>query len=288
LFKILEKEELAPQTHMLRIKAPEITKKAKPGQFVVFCIDEKAERIPITIADIDKNEGSITVLVQEVGASTLRIGMLKKGDSILSIVGPLGVPTHIEEKIGNVVCMGGGFGIAALHPIAKKLKELGNSVISIIGARSKNLLLMEKEMKEASTSLKISTDDGSYGQHGFVTDILKNLIEEGIKIDRIYAIGPVPMMRAVCNMTKPLKIKTYISLNPIMVDGTGMCGGCRVTVKGETKFACVDGPDFDGHEVDFDELVKRQAVYKKDEEISYKIAKEKHDSLCIKRDKNER
>jgi len=283
LYEILEKRELAPQTHMLRIRAKEIAQKAEPGQFVIFCIDERAERIPITIADIDRKEGSLTVLVQEVGTSTLKIGRLKTGDSILSLVGPLGVPTHIgEEKIGNVVCMGGGFGIAALHPIAKKLKEKGNNVISIIGARTKNLLLMEKEMKQASTTLKVATDDGSYGQHGFVTDVLKGLIEEGISIDCVYAIGPVPMMRAVCNMTKPHKIKTYVSLNPIMVDGTGMCGGCRVTVKGETKFACVDGPDFDGHEVDFDELVQRQQVYKKDEELSHKITKENHPGHCVK------
>jgi ferredoxin--NADP+ reductase len=283
LYEILEKRELAPQTHMLRIRAKEIARKAEPGQFVIFCIDEKAERIPITIADTDRKEGSITVLVQEVGTSTLKIGKLKTGDSILSLVGPLGVPTHIEEeRIGNVVCMGGGFGIAALHPIAKKLKQKGNNVISIIGARSQNLLLMEKEMKEASTTLKVATDDGSYGQHGFVTDVLKGLIGEGINIDRIYAIGPVPMMRAVCNMTKPHHIKTYVSLNPIMVDGTGMCGGCRVTVKGETKFACVDGPDFDGHEVDFDELVQRQQIYKKDEELSHKITKENYPAHCVK------
>ena len=280
MYQILEKKELAPQTHMLKIEAKEIAAKAEPGQFVVFCIDEKAERIPITIADIDRDKGNITVLVQEVGTSTMRMGKLKKGDSILSLVGPLGIPTHVEEKTGNVVCMGGGFGIAALHPIAKKLKALGNNVISIIGARSKHLLLMEKEMKKASTSLKIATDDGSYGQHGFVTDVLKKLMDDGVQISHIYAIGPVPMMRAVCNMTKPLGIKTFVSLNPIMVDGTGMCGGCRVTVKGETKFACVDGPDFDGHEVDFDELVKRQAVYKKEEEQSHKLAKENHQVAC--------
>lgn len=258
---------------MLRVSAPKIAKKAEPGQFVILCVDETAERVPITIADTDEKEGSITMLIQEVGTSTSKIAGMNKGDSMLSIVGPLGVPTHIE-KYGTVVCMGGGFGIAAMHPIAKKLKELGNKVISIIGARTKNLLLLEKEVKKASTTLKIATDDGSYGEHGFVTDVLKKLIDDGIKIDIVFAIGPVPMMRAVCNMTKPHNIKTIVSLNPIMVDGTGMCGGCRVTVDGETKFACVDGPDFDGHQVDFDELVQRQSIYKNDEEMSHKKIKD--------------
>lgn len=260
MYKIIFKGEPTPKMHVLKILAPEIAKKAKPGQFVVLRIWEGGERIPITIADTDPLKGTITLVIQEVGKTTSHIGTFKAGDSVLDVVGPLGHPSPME-KYGTVVCVGGGFGSAALHPIARKAKEIGNHVISIIGARSKDLLLMEEEMKKASSELLIATDDGSYGYHGFVTGVLKDFIEKGKKIDMVYAIGPVPMMKAVSNMTKPCNIKTVVSLNPIMIDATGMCGVCRVTIAGKTKFACVDGPDFYGHDVDFDELVKRQKMY---------------------------
>ncbi|MBI3008372.1 MAG: sulfide/dihydroorotate dehydrogenase-like FAD/NAD-binding protein [Candidatus Omnitrophica bacterium] len=246
--------------HYLKVDSPLIAKKAKPGQFVIIRLSETGERIPITIADSDPDKGTITLLVQEAGKTTTLLGRMKEGESIQDMVGPLGTPSHID-KFGKVVCVGGGFGIAAIHLIAKALKEVGNEVISIIGARSKDLLIMEDEMKNASSALKIATDDGSYGEKGFVTDILRKLLNEEKKPDLVIAVGPVPMMKAVSDMTKPSGIKTMVSLNPIMIDGTGMCGGCRVNVGGKTKFACVEGPDFDGHQVDFDLLMKRQKTY---------------------------
>ncbi|MBI5966693.1 MAG: sulfide/dihydroorotate dehydrogenase-like FAD/NAD-binding protein [Deltaproteobacteria bacterium] len=260
MFQIVEARPLAPAVKQFRIAAPEIARKRKPGQFIVLRINEEGERIPLTIADADPEAGIITIIFQEVGKSTVQLGTLKTGDSIADLIGPLGVPTHVE-KIGTVVCIGGGIGIAPVYPIAKAMREGGNTVLSIIGARTKDLLILEEEMRKVSNALKVSTDDGSYGYHGFVSDVLQDVIDEGTHIDLVVAIGPVPMMRVVCNVTRNKKIKTIVSLNPIMVDATGMCGSCRVTVGGRTRFVCVDGPEFDGHEVNFAELVKRQRAY---------------------------
>jgi ferredoxin--NADP+ reductase len=246
---------------------PLLVEKAQPGQFVILRIDEPGERIPMSIADLDKEKGILTIVFQEAGKSTAQLGALSEGDSIMDVVGPLGTPTHIE-KYGTCVCVGGGIGIAPIHPVAKALKETGNHVISIIGARTKELLIMEEESKSACHQLHIATDDGSYGHHGFVTQVLADLLEKGEKIDFVFSVGPVLMMRALAKVTLPYKIKTIISLNPIMVDGTGMCGACRVTVGNQTKFACVDGPDFDAHQVDFDELLKRQKMYLQQEKIA--------------------
>jgi len=241
-------------------------------------VHEKGERIPITVATADKNKGTISILVQTLGKTTHLLSELNTGDRLADVVGPLGNPTE-TDKVGTVVCVGGGFGIAAIYPIAKALKESGNKVISVIGARSKNLLLMEDEMRSASTELLIATNDGSYGTKGFVTDILKQLTD-GRKedIDRVIAVGPVIMMKAISDMTRDKGIKTIVSLNSIMIDGTGMCGACRVLVNGETKFACVDGPEFDGHTVDFDNLMNRLKFYKEEEKASYAChMKDHHD-----------
>lgn len=267
MFPILEARLLATAVKQFKIAAPEIAKKRKPGQFIVLRIHEEGERIPLTIADADPEAGTITLIFQEVGKSTEQLGKLKVGDTVSDLIGPLGVPTHVE-KFGTVVCVGGGIGIAPVYPIAKAMREAGNTVFSIIGARTKNLLILEEEMARVSHSLKVSTDDGSYGYHGFVSDILQDIIDEGMTINLVVAIGPVPMMRVVCNVTKNHKIKTVVSLNPIMVDATGMCGACRVTVGGRTRFVCVDGPEFDGHEVNFAELVKRQRAYLDQEKLS--------------------
>ena len=259
-YKITGKKGLSADVKLMKVKAHLIAKKAKPGQFIILRIDESGERIPLTMVDTDKEEGTVTIIFQEVGKTTKQLGSLEVDDEILDFVGPLGKATKIEQY-GNVVCVGGGIGVAPIYPIAKALKEKSNNVISIIGARNKDLLILEQQMKQVSNKLYITTDDGSYGHHGFVTEILQNLINEGLKISLVMAIGPVPMMQAVCNLTKPYNIKTIVSLNPIMIDGTGMCGGCRVTIGKETKFACVDGPEFDGHLVDFVELRKRHGSY---------------------------
>ncbi|UCF32070.1 MAG: sulfide/dihydroorotate dehydrogenase-like FAD/NAD-binding protein [bacterium] len=264
MYKIKEKVSLAHDVHSMIVEAPYIAKKALPGQFVILRYGEAGERIPLTIADSDPDDGTITLVFQEVGKSTMVLGGLSAGDSLDDVVGPLGVPSHIE-KLGMVVCIGGGIGIAPVHPVARALKEAGNRVVSILGSRTKDLLIMEEEMVKASTEVLLCTDDGSYGKKGFVTTVLEELIEKGEPIDQVVAIGPVPMMEAVSKLTKPYAIKTLVSLNPIMVDGTGMCGACRVTVGGETKFVCVDGPDFDGHLVDFNELRLRQRMYLKEE-----------------------
>ncbi|MGB8657816.1 MAG: sulfide/dihydroorotate dehydrogenase-like FAD/NAD-binding protein [Candidatus Zixiibacteriota bacterium] len=265
--EIVELRNLAPQINLLNLNLPLITQKAKAGQFVVLRIHEQGERIPMSITDLDARTGILTIIFQEVGKSTAHLATLRKGDVLADVVGPLGVPTHIEN-FGTCVCVGGGIGIAPIHFMAKSLKKAGNRVISIIGARSKNLLILEQEMRNLSDQLLVSTDDGSYGHHGFVTDLLTKLLSEKVKVDFIMAIGPVIMMKAVCRVTAPWNVKTMVSLNPIMVDATGMCGACRVTVGGKTKFACIDGPDFDGHQVDFDELTKRQAMYVKSEKIA--------------------
>lgn len=255
MYEIVLKEELAPKIKLFKVLAPEIARKAQPGQFVILRIDEEGERIPLTIADFDRDKGTITIIFQEVGKTTDLLGNMKQGDMLKDFAGPLGLASDIEQY-GTVVCIGGGVGVAPVFPIARALKEVGNNVISIIGARNADMLIWEKEMKFNSTKLYIATDDGSSGQKGFVSDVLAELLEQ-VKVDRIIAIGPVPMMEAVCKVA-PVAITTMVSLNPIMVDGTGMCGACRVEVDRETKFACVDGPEFDGHKVNW-QLVKMRA-----------------------------
>jgi len=268
MFKIVHREEMAQGTVILNeIEAPRIARKAKPGQFVILKANENGERIPLTMAETDPEKGTITVIYMVVGKSTALFKTLKVGDGYQDVIGPLGQPTHIK-KIGKVVCVGGGTGVAVLHPITRALKEAGNHVISIIGARNKDLLILEDRMREASHELKVCTDDGSYGLKGFVTDALKGILDKE-KIEQVVAIGPVPMMKFVSKMTKEYNVPTLVSLNPIMIDGTGMCGGCRVSVGGETKFACVDGPEFDGHLVDYDELMKRLQAYTEDERRCY-------------------
>jgi len=270
VFPIVDVRLLAASVKQFKVAAAEIAKKRKPGQFVVLRTHEEGERIPLTIADADPSAGTITLIFQEVGKSTMQLGKLKAGDSILDLIGPLGRPTHIEN-FGTVVCIGGGIGIAPVYPIVKGMREAGNRVISIIGARNKDLLIMEEEMAAVAHILKVSTDDGSYGYHGFVSDVLQDVIDEGNPLHLVVAIGPVPMMRVVCNVTRSRNIKTVVSLNPIMVDATGMCGACRVSVGGKTRFVCVDGPEFDGHEVNFAELVKRQRAYLDQEQQASKM-----------------
>jgi ferredoxin--NADP+ reductase len=268
MFKVVKREEMSEGNVILNeIEAPKIAGKAKPGQFVILKVGEEGERIPLTMAETDPEKGTITVIYMVVGKSTALFKTLQVGDSYQDVIGPLGKPTHIE-KLGKIVCVGGGTGIAVLHPITRAMKEIGNHVISIIGARSKDLLILEDKMKAASHDLRVCTDDGSYGHHGFVTDVLKEVLESE-KIDQVVAIGPVPMMKFVSLITKEYNVPTLVSLNPIMVDGTGMCGGCRVTVGGKTKFACVDGPEFDGHQVDYDELMLRLQAYCEDEKKCY-------------------
>lgn len=265
--KIVHREEMAQGTIILNeIEAPRIAKKAKPGQFVILQADETGERIPLTMADTDPEKGTITIIYMVVGKSTARFKGLNVGDEYYALIGPLGKPTHIE-KVGKVVCVGGGTGIAVLHPITRALKNAGNQVTTILGSRSYDLLIMEEKMKAASHDLHICTDDGSKGHHGFVTDVLKDVLEKD-DIDLVVAIGPIPMMKFCSLITKEKNVHTLVSLNPIMVDGTGMCGCCRVSVGEDTKFACVDGPEFDAHKVDFDELAKRLASYLDDEKQS--------------------
>ena len=273
--KILRKVELAPAIKLFEVEVPLIAEKALPGHFVVVRAYEEGERIPLTIADTQKDRGTITIIFQEVGTSTKKLGLLAEGDEIIDVIGPLGKPSHID-KFGTVVAIGGGVGIPPVYPITRAMKQAGNKVISIIGARTKELLILEDEMRKVSDELYITTDDGSYGRKGFVSDELQSLIDQGRKIDRVIAIGPTIMMKVVCDVTRPYNIKTIVSLNPIMVDGTGMCGACRVEVGGETKFTCVDGPEFDGHKVNFDLLMKRQRIYLKEEEESLKLFEQSH------------
>lgn len=266
--EILENEVLAENVNRYIVHAPKIAERRKAGQFVIIRIDEHGERIPLTIADADPARGTITLVVQAVGKTTAQMTRLKPGDCLRDVVGPLGAPTHIES-FGTVVVVGGGIGIAVAHPIAQALRQTGNTVISILGARSKNLMILEREMRLVSHEVLLCTNDGTYGRQGLVTDVLADLIATRGKPDQVFAIGPVPMMKYVSLLTQQHGIPTIVSLNPIMVDGTGMCGGCRVTVGGKTRFACVEGPDFDGHQVDFDELLKRQAFYKEQERLAY-------------------
>ena len=262
MFSIRKKQLLSPGVYRYEVDAPRVAEKTQPGQFVILRTHEEGERIPLTVADFDREKGVLTLIFQVVGASTELLAQMKEGDAILDLVGPLGQKSHIASGLGTVVCIGGGIGVAPVYPITRGMKEAGNRVISIIGAKSQDILIMEKEMRAASDETLVTTDDGSYGIKGFVTTALKELLTRGERIDLVYAIGPVVMMKSVADVTRPLGIKTIVSLNPVMVDGTGMCGGCRVQVGGETKFACVDGPEFDGAIVDFAGLQARQGMYR--------------------------
>ncbi|HHV63620.1 MAG TPA: sulfide/dihydroorotate dehydrogenase-like FAD/NAD-binding protein [Peptococcaceae bacterium] len=268
MYSIVKRRQLAESIVLLEVQAPAVAKKAKPGEFVIVRQKEDSERIPLTIMDFNPEKGTITIVIQEVGYSSALITRMQEGDAFLDFVGPLGQPTEIE-KYGTVLCVGGGVGIAPVHPIARGLKEAGNKVISILGARSKDLLILEEEMRAVSDEVVITTDDGSYGIKGFVTHGIQAVLDRGEKVDAIWAIGPIVMMKSVANFTKPLGIKTIVSMNPIMVDGTGMCGACRLDVGGETKFACVDGPEFDGHKVNFDLAMKRAAFFRNEEALVY-------------------
>lgn len=262
--EVISKEEIAPNTFRYAIHHPKIARKRRAGQFVIVRVHEGGERVPLTIVGSDPEAGTVTLIFQAVGHSTRELAALEVGDRLMDLAGPLGQPTHIE-KFGTAVVIGGGYGTAPVLPIAEALKDAGNNMIGIIGARTRELLILEKELGEICTRLEIATDDGSYGHHGFVTDVLKGMIDAGQPVDFVLAVGPTPMMRAVANLTREYGIQTMVSLNPIMIDGTGMCGGCRVEVGGETKFACVDGPEFDAHQVDFELLMRRQGAYKAQE-----------------------
>ncbi len=279
MYRILKKEILAPSYKQFEIEAPMVAGKAAAGQFIILRIHDEGERIPLTIADFDREKGTVTCVFQEVGKTTRELGTLEAGDCIRDFVGPLGLPSHIE-KYGRVACVAGGIGIAPVHPIARALKEAGNEVVGIMGARTKELVFWEDRMRAACSELRVTTDDGSYMRKGFVTDVLKEAIEEKGDFALCIAIGPPPMMQAVANLTKEYNLKTIVSLNALMVDGTGMCGCCRVTVGGETKFTCVDGPEFDAHQVDFEEMARRAVTYKPQEKISMDLYTEKGARKC--------
>ena len=266
-YKIVKKNVLNPQIFLMEVEAPLIAKKAEPGQFIILRIDEYGERVPFTIADFDREKGTVTIIVQIVGKTTRDLAEVPEGSELLDFAGPLGMPTPLEG-IKKVAVIGGGLGTAIAYPQAKKLHNLGADVTVITGFRDKDLIILEDELKKVSNKLIITTDDGSNGVQGFVTDRLKELLDAGEKFDEVIAIGPLVMMRAVCNVTKEYGIKTTVSMNPVMIDGTGMCGGCRVIVGGETKFACVDGPDFDGHQIDWDSAMKRSRMFKEYEQRS--------------------
>jgi len=265
--KILKKQVLSPGIKRFDLDAAAIARKALPGQFVVLRVNEEGERIPLTVADAIPDKGILVIVFQEVGKSTRLLGALNEGDTILDLIGPLGLPSHIE-KFGTVVCIGGGVGTPEIFPVARGLKQAGNKVISVIGFRNKDLILMAEEMGSVSDELIVTTDDGSNGTKGFVTDMLKKVIDRGEKVDQVFAVGPVIMMKMVSKVTEPRKIPTVVSLNPIMLDATGMCGVCRVDVGGESRLACVDGPEFDGHKVDFDGLMARLRTYIPEEKLS--------------------
>ena len=269
MFKIIRKKELNSAVTMMEIEAPFVAKKAKAGQFIIFRVDEEGERVPLTIAGYDREKGTVSIIFQKVGLSTKMLGELNEGDSIQDFVGPLGRPTEVEG-VKRVCVVGGGVGCAIALPSAQAFKEAGCAVDVIVGFRNKDIVILEDEFRACSDNLYLMTDDGSYGEHGFVTVKLQELLEAGKQYDEVLAIGPIPMMKFVCKTTEPFGVKTIVSLNPIMVDGTGMCGGCRVTVGGEVKFACVDGPDFDGHKVDFAELMNRNGVYRDQEQADEK------------------
>ena len=264
MFKIVRKKELNASVTLMEIEAPFVARKAKAGQFIIFRVDEEGERVPLTIAGYDREKGTVSIIFQKVGLSTKMLGELNEGDYIQDFVGPLGRPTE-TEGVKRVCVVGGGVGCAIALPSAQAFKEAGCEVDVIVGFRNKDIVILEDEFRSCSDHLYLMTDDGSYGEHGFVTVKLQELLEKGNQYDEVLAIGPIPMMKFVCKTTEPFGVKTIVSLNPIMVDGTGMCGGCRVTVGGEVKFACVDGPDFDGHKVDFAELMNRNGVYRNQE-----------------------
>lgn len=270
MYEVVEKKEIAKDVFLNKIVAPYISRKRKPGQFLILRTSENGERIPLTIVDSDHKEESVTIIYQVVGKTTRELSSIDVGGNLVDVVGPLGKPTDIEN-VDTVACVGGGIGNAPLLPIAKAFKESGAKLITIIGSRTRDLLILEDEMREVSDEFIVTTDDGSYSRKGFVTDALREVIERGEKVDLAIAIGPIPMMRAVSEVTRPFELKTMVSLNPIMVDGTGMCGACRVTVGGKTRFVCVDGPEFDGHKVDYLELVKRNRAYFEEEKISEKL-----------------
>lgn len=271
MYRILKKEKLNPTVSLMEIEAPYIARKAEPGQFIILRIDEKGERVPFTIADYDREAGSVTIIFQVVGMTTERLNELEAGDELLDFAGPLGVASHFEGA-KRVAVIGGGLGTAIAYPQAKKLHSMGVAVDMINGFRNSDLIIIEDKCKEASSNLYTMTDDGSNGNQGFVTAKLEELINSGNQYDLVVAIGPLVMMKAVCDLTRKYGIKTIVSMNPVMIDGTGMCGGCRITVGGETKFACVDGPDFDGHLVDFDEAIRRSKMFAEKE----RIARENH------------
>ncbi len=267
--KVLENVQIGPLNWKMKVEVPRLVAKAKAGQFIILRVHENGERVPMSIAGMDKENGVLTIIYQVVGKTSALMTTVPPGGEIADCVGPLGVPSHVENW-GTVCVIGGGIGIAPIYPIAQAYKEAGNKVITIIGARSKNILFYEEEHKAVADELHVCTDDGSYGHHGFVSDVLKKLLDDGVDIKMVMAIGPVPMMKVVSNLTKEYNVPTWVSLNPLMIDGTGMCGGCRVQVGDETKFACVDGPDFDGHKVDFDLLTKRLSAYKEQEREAMK------------------
>lgn len=269
MFKVISNRIIAPGVRRMEILAPKIAKKARAGQFVVIRVDERGERIPLTLVDWDPEKGSITLVFQEVGVTTKKLGRIREGEYILDVTGPLGNPTEIK-KYGVVVGVGGGVGNACLLPVMKEFKRAGNYIVSMIGARTSELIILEDELKEVSDEIYIATDDGSRGYKGFVTDLLKKYLEEKIP-DLVYAVGPTIMLKVVSSITRPHNVKTIVSLNPIMVDGTGMCGACRVIVNGKLRFACIDGPEFDGHKVDFDSLINRIKMYKREEELALSL-----------------
>lgn len=273
MFPIVKKRVLNETVTLMEIEAPLVARKALPGQFIIFRIDEEGERIPLTIAGYDREKGTVTIIFQKVGYTTMKLDTLNEGDALLDFVGPLGEPSH-TEGVKRAAVIGGGLGVAIAYPQAKALHEAGCEVDLIVGFRNEHLIILKDELAAACTDLTIMTDDGSNGNKGFVTQALQAKLDAGKAYDEVIAIGPLPMMKAVCDLTKPKDIKTIVSMNPIMIDGTGMCGGCRVTVGGVTKFACVDGPDFDGHQVDFDEVIARNATYREFE------ARRKQDHLC--------
>jgi len=275
VYRIIQKEILAPTITKYVIEAPYVARKRKAGNFVIIRVEETGERIPLTLVDSNIKEGTVTLIVQAIGKTTKALALKNAGEYIMDLMGPLGNPTPIETG-KTIACIGGGVGTAELYPITKALKEAGNTIYTIVGARSKELVILEKEMQQVSDTLYITTDDGSYKRKGFVTDQLKELLDTNLGINLVYAIGPLPMMKAVSNLTRPYNVRTVVSLNAVMVDGTGMCGGCRVSVNGQMKFACVDGPEFEGHEVDFDEMLLRNRSYTEMEKISVDRFTEEH------------
>ncbi len=268
MFRIVEKKALNQSVKLMKVYAPYIARKAQPGQFIILRVSEGGERIPLTIADFDRLEGTVTIIVQEIGKTTKHLGSLEEGDQILDFIGPLGNPTHFGPDVKKAVVIGGGVGAAIAFPQAKKLHGDGIEVDAIIGFRNSGLIILEKEMRQVSTRLFVTTDDGSNGNKGFVSDVLNKLLLEGSRYDVAFVVGPLIMMKIVSGITQKYAINTIVSMNPVMIDGTGMCGGCRLTVGGRTRFACVDGPDFDGHQVDFDEAMRRQLMYRNEEDLT--------------------